>query len=165
MNENSEQNKKDKKIEINRDTLKRIIIVLAGLAAIILIFGAGVFVGEMKARFSYRWAENYQRNFAGPRNGFLSGFPMPAGGDFIESHGVFGQIIKINPSTDTGQVSDLVIKGQNNMERIVMITSSTAIQKGRQTIKKDDLKVGDNVTVIGSPNDQGQIEAKLIRVF
>ena len=139
------------------DILKKIIIVFACLAGIILIFGAGVFVGGMKARFSYRWAENYQRNFAGPREGFMMGFPMPFGGDFIESHGVFGQIIKIN--------SDLIIKGQNNIERVVLISSSTTIQKGIQTIKKDDLKVGDNVTVIGSPNEQGQIEANLIRVF
>jgi len=159
MNENNEQNKKDKKIEINRDILKRIIIIFAGLAAVILIFGAGVLVGEMKARFSYRWAENYQRNFAGPRAGFMAGMPMPfmTGGDFIQSHGVFGQIIKVN--------SDLVIKGKNNVENVVIISTSTAIQKGRQTITKEDLKVGDNVTVIGSPNDQGQIEAKLIRVF
>ena len=157
MNENSEQNKKDKKIGINRDTLKRIIVVLGGLAAVILIFGAGIFIGEMKARFSYRWAENYQRNFAGPRAGFLGGFPAPPGGDFIESHGVFGQIIKIN--------SDLVIKGQNNVERVVLINADTAIEKGRTTIKKEDLKVGDNLVIIGSPDDQGQIEAKLIRVF
>jgi hypothetical protein len=32
-------------------------------------------------------------------------------------------------------------------------------------IKKDDLKVGDQVVIIGSPNEQGQIEAKLIRIF
>ncbi len=144
-------------MKIERDALKRIIIIFAGLAAIILIFGAGVFVGGMKARFSYRWAENYQKNFAGPRGGFMNGFPARPGNDFIESHGVFGQIIKIN--------SDLVINGQNNVERIVIISSSTTIQKARQTITKDDLKVGDNVTVIGSPDDQGQIEAKLIRVF
>ncbi len=148
------------KWKIKRDTLKKIIIGLAGIAVIILIFGAGIFVGEMKARFSYRWAENYQRNFAGPRAGFLGdwrGIPMPPGSDFIESHGIFGQIIKIN--------SDLTIKGQNNVERVVIINADTAIQKGRQTIKKDDLKVGDNLVIIGSPNDQGQIEAKLIRVF
>ena len=30
---------------------------------------------------------------------------------------------------------------------------------------KDSLKVGDHVVIIGSPNEEGQIEAKLIRVF
>ncbi len=155
-NENNKENK-IMKLAMKPDILKKIIIGLVSIIIIILIFGAGIFIGETKARFSYRWAENYQRNFAGPRGGFLGRFPASPDGDFIESHGVFGQIIKIN--------SDLVIKGQNNIERIVLISTSTVIQKARQTITKDDLKVDDNVTVIGSPNDQGQIEAKLIRVF
>jgi len=163
MDENNKQN-----IKIKPDALKKIIIGFGGLAVIILIFGAGIFVGEMRARFSYRWAENYQRNFAGPRGGFLGGLPpFPPDSDFISSHGVFGQIISTKGGSASGGKinSDLVIKGQNNVERIVLISSSTLIQKGRQTIKKDDLKVGDNITAIGSPNDQGQIEAKLIRVF
>ena len=155
-NENNKENK-IMKLAMKPDILKKIIIGLVSIIIIILIFGAGIFIGKTKARFSYRWAENYQRNFAGPRGGFLGRFPASPDGDFIESHGVFGQIIKIN--------SDLVIKGQNNIERIVLISTSTVIQKARQTITKDDLKVDDNVTVIGSPNDQGQIEAKLIRVF
>jgi len=146
--------------KINRDTLKWIIIGLAGFVIIVLVFGAGMFIGGMKARFSYRWAENYHKNFAGPRSGFFGDWrklpPFP--GDFIESHGTFGEIIKINDS-------DFVIKGRNDMEKVVIITKDTLIKKGMTTIKKDELKVGDNVVVIGSPNEQGQIEAKLIRIF
>ena len=51
--------------------LKWIIIGVAIFVVIVLIFGAGMFVGGMKARFSYRWAENYHENFGGPRGGFL----------------------------------------------------------------------------------------------
>ena len=86
--------------------------------------------------------------------GMLPPFPP---GDFIESHGTFGEIIKIN--------GDLVIKGRDNTEKIIIIKDDTTIEKGRTAIKKEELKVGDQVVVIGSPNDQGQIEAKLIRVF
>lgn len=140
------------------DILKRVIVGLAGFVVLVLIFGVGMKIGELKARFSYRWAESYHKNFGGPRGGFFGdwrGFPR---GDFIESHGTFGEIIKINDS-------DLVIKGQGDMEKIILISEKTTVEKGRDTIKKEELKVGDRVVVIGSPNEQGQIEAKLIRIF
>jgi hypothetical protein len=155
MNEEKQQNKK-----INHDVLKWIIIGLAGFVIIVLIFGAGMFIGGMKARFSYQWAESYHKNFAGPRGGFLGDWrqlPSPPG-DFIESHGTFGEIIQINDS-------DFVIKGQGDLEKIIVINEDTILEKGRMAIKKDDLKVGDQVVIIGSPNEQGQIEAKLIRIF
>jgi hypothetical protein len=153
---NNEQNNK----KINRDVLKWIITGLAGFVIIVLIFGAGIFVGGMKARFSYRWAESYHKNFAGPRAGFFGDWqklPLPPD-DFIESHGTFGEIIKINDS-------DFVIKGQGDVEKVIIITKDTVIKKGMTTIKTEELKVGNQVVVIGSPNEEGQIEAKLIRLF
>jgi hypothetical protein len=141
------------------DALKKAIIVFLGLALVIFIFGVGVFVGETKARFSFRWAENYHNNFAGPKGGFLGDWqrlPMPPD-NFMESRGIFGEIIKIN--------GDLVIRGKDNMERVVILSASTLIERGRESIKKEDLKIGDKIVVIGSPNEQGQIEAKLVRIF
>lgn len=152
---NSEQNNK----KINRDVLKWVIVGLAGFVIVVLIFSAGMFVGGAKARFSYRWAESYHKNFAGPKSGFFGDWRMlPPPGDFIESRGTFGEIIKINDS-------DFVAKGQSDVEKVILITEGTIIQKGRDTIKKEELKVGDRVVVIGSSNENGQIEAKLIRVF
>jgi len=149
----------DKKTQY-KDGLKRVIIGIGIFVIVIFIFGFGMFVGGIKARFSYNWAESYHENFAGPREGFFGNWqrmpPLP--GDFIESHGTFGEIIKMNNS-------DFVIKGQAEMEKIVLIKDDTVIEKGRTKITKNDLKVGDQVVVIGSPNNQGQIEAKLIRLF
>jgi hypothetical protein len=166
MDENKQNNtgteqtrsKTDKKI--NRDILKWIIVGLAGFVVVFLIFGVGMFVGGMKARFSYRWAESYHKNFAGPQGGFFGNWraPLPLPGDFIEGHGTFGEIIKINDS-------DLVVKGRSDVEKIILITKDTIIEKGKDTIKKEELKVGDQIVIIGSPNEEGQIEAKLIRVF
>ena len=138
----------------DRDIFKWLLIGLAGLAILVLIFSAGVFIGGLKAKFSYRWAENYHRNFAGPKTGFMSDWrKMPLmHGDFIEGHGVFGEIIEM-------QENSFVIKGRGNIEKIVLIKQDTVINK------KSDLTVGDQVVVIGSPNNNGQIEAKLIRVF
>src|SRR4030042_6188356 len=155
MNEEKQLNKK-----INRDILKWIIVGVAGFIVVALIFGVGMCVGGMKAKFSYRWAESYHENFAGPRGGFLGDWRQlpPFSGDFIESHGAFGEIIQINDS-------DFVIKGQSDLEKIIVIKEDTILEKGRMAIKKDDLKVSDQVVIIGSPNEQGQIEAKLIRIF
>jgi hypothetical protein len=144
--------------KIRPDFLKLLMIGLGCLALAVFIFGAGVFVGGAKARFSYRWAESYHENFAGPSRGFFGDWRLPAPGDFVEGHGTFGQILKINET-------DLVVKGQNDVEKIVVFSKDTVIEKVKQTITKADLQVGDNIVVIGSPDDQGQIEAKLIRVF
>ena len=42
---------------------------------------------------------------------------------------------------------------------------STAIKEGDKTIKPEDLKVDDRVVIIGSPKDDGTIEAKFVRIF
>lgn len=153
----SEEKQTDKRI--NNDTLKWIIVGLAGFAIIILIFGTGMIVGGMKAKFSYQWAENYHKNFGGPKGGFFSDWrgmpPMP--GEFIEGHGAFGEIIEIR---DDG----FIIKDRGDIEKVVIITKDTIIKKGMKNTE-DNLEVGDHVVVIGSPNEEGQVEAKLIRVF
>ncbi len=132
---------------------KIILGVVGGIIIFLLVFQAGAFMGFRKASFSYRWAENYHRNFGGPREGFFNDF---SGRDFIDAHGVFGQIIKIDGST-------LVIKGRDDVEKIVLIKENTIIEHLRDTIKIADLKIDDYIVVIGEPNDAGQIEAKFIR--
>lgn len=141
----------------NRDILKWVVVGLACFGAAVLIFGAGVFVGGTKAKFSYRWAESYHKNFGGPKEGFLDGLRKFPAGDFIDGYGSFGEIIEIKDNS-------IIIRGQENIEKLVAINQNTAIVKGREIVK-DGVKVGDNVVVIGSPNEDGQIEAKLIRIF
>jgi hypothetical protein len=154
----TEEKPKEEEKPSKKDRLKWLILGLCGLIVILFILGLGIFIGATKARFSYRWAENYHKNFGGPRGGFMAGFPGFPERDFIEGHGTFGEIIKINDS-------DLVIKGRDDVEKVILITKDTVIKKGRKTIKKEDLKVGNAVTVIGTPDKEGRIEAELIRVF
>jgi hypothetical protein len=153
----TEEKKSDKKI--NLDILKWVIIGFVGLGSIVLIFGAGMVIGGMKANFSYRWAESYHKNFGGPRSGFMSDWrnipPMP--GDFIEGHGAFGEIIELE---DNG----FIIRGQGDVEKVIIINTNTVIKKGMKTVE-DNLQVGDQVVIIGTPNKDGQIEAALIRFF
>lgn len=151
------EEKHNKKILQNPDALKWVIIGLFGFIVIVLIFSAGVKVGTLKARYSYQWADNYHKNFAGPKGGFLGDWRKFPAGDFIGGHGAFGEVIELN---DSG----FVIKGRGDIEKIIVTTDDTVVKKGRQTVE-DGLKVGDRVTIIGSPNEEGQIEAKLIRTF
>jgi hypothetical protein len=147
--------------ERKHDILKWIIVGLLAIVVIVLIFGLGVFVGEKKAKFSYHWAENYHRMFAGPKAGFLGNLrmpPFPPFDEFIEGHGTFGEIIKI-------EGNNLVVKGRGNVEKVIVVTEKTVIKSGREDIKFSDLKIGDMIVIIGSPNEKGQIDAKLIRVF
>lgn len=135
------------------------LVAIGALIVLLLVFKAGEFVGYRKARFSYKWGENYNRNFAGPRSGFFGNFGLSFGDkDYINAHGTFGSIIKIDGST-------LIVKGSDNVEKTILISDTTTITSRRETIKAGDLKIDDRVVVIGSPNEQGQIEAKLIRVF
>lgn len=148
--------------EFFQSKIFRIVVwVMVGLVVCLLVFAAGVSVGFRKANFSYKWGENYHRNFGGPRGGFLKEF---RGGDFIEGHGTAGQIIKIDNLTSTSTPS-LVIRGTQEAEKLILIKSDTVINRLKETIKPGDLKVDDYVVVIGKPNEAGQIEAKLIRIM
>lgn len=141
---------------------KTVLVIIAGLFALAVLIGtfsAGVAVGYRKARFSYAWGENYHRNFGGPRGGFLRNFSQDfMGKDFIGAHGTFGQIIEVKDF-------ELVVRGKDNVEKIIIINKDTDIRRFQDTIQVENLKVNELIVVIGEPNDQGQIEAKFIRVM
>ena len=137
---------------------KGIIIGIGCLIILGFVFSLGIFVGTKKADFSFRWAEEYHNNFAGPQNGFFMGM-MNFDDEFTSSNGVFGQIIKVDSNSIT------VKDNKDNVEKIVLIDEKTSIIKQRQNIKLSNLKVGDNAIVIGEPNDKGQIQAGLIRIL
>ncbi|PIR91580.1 hypothetical protein COX74_00130 [bacterium (Candidatus Gribaldobacteria) CG_4_10_14_0_2_um_filter_41_16] len=136
-------------------TFKIILAAIGGLMIILLVFKTGMMVGFQKANFSCHWSDNYHQNFGGPRGGFPGGF---GDRDFIEANGSVGQIIKIATST-------LVIRGRGNVEKVVLIKADTVINQLKETITINELKTDDMVVVIGEPNNDGQIEAKLIRVM
>ena len=140
-------------------TVKTIFWAIGALIILLFVFQTGVFVGFKKTAFSCRWGENYLNNFIGQHKGFGKKFEKEFfGKDLFNAHGVFGVIIKLDDST-------FVIKGTDGMEKIVVLTDKTVINRFHETIKATDLKVDDNIVVIGSPNEAGQIEAKLIRVM
>jgi len=135
------------------------IAILFAMAVLIGAFSVGMAIGFRKARFSYAWGENYHKNFSGPRGGFFKDFSNDLmGADFIGAHGAFGPIIDISNS-------ELAIRGRDNVEKIIVVGEDTDIRRLKDTILLEDLKLDEPIVVIGEPNEQGQIEAKFIRVM
>jgi hypothetical protein len=135
--------------------INKIIIILVAFILLFSVFSLGMFVGERKANFSFRWAEQYHKNFAGPRNGFFQDF---MGKDFMESNGTFGKIIQINEDS-------IIVSGRENPEKVISITKNTIIRCQKKDMSISDFKINDEVIIIGEPNQDGQIDAKLIRVM
>jgi hypothetical protein len=132
-----------------------IIYTFGILVLIILIFSAGISVGFHKAQFGRAWGENYEHNF-----GMKPNFPGPGfrRDNIPNAHGAVGKIIKIENST-------LIVQNKENLEKVVLVEENTQILKMKEQIKLTDLKLDDFIVVIGSPNDQGQVKAKLIRLM
>ena len=142
--------------EITRSKKFKFFLFGIGFVVILLVdFGLGVLVGYKKANFSYKWEENYSRNFMGSRREMPGGM---MGKDFTNASGIFGEIIKIDGM-------NLTINGQDGVEIVVVLKPDTAIRDHRNSVKSADLKVGEHITVIGSPNDAGQIEARFVRIM
>lgn len=135
----------------------KLLVISASAAILIFVFSAGVFIGHGKARFSQNWGENYYRNIIGHGKKDFNGF-IDFGRQSFGAHEGFGVIIKIDGNS-------IIIKDQSNIEKTILITDQTAIIKDRQNIKISDFKIDDKIVAVGKPNEQGQIEPKLIRVL
>jgi hypothetical protein len=145
------------KEEIHKSKMVRNIIIGIGIVIVVLgILRIGISVGERRARFVGQFGDNFERNFVGPMGrrgvgGFLDE-GLPGG------HGAAGQIVSIN-------LPQIVVTGPDNLEKIVAVGTSTVIRQFQQNIQSTDLKVGDSVVVLGSPDNSGVIDAKLIRIM
>lgn len=134
---------------------RNVLIGSASVIILLLTFKAGMVAGFRKSSYSFNWGQNYHRNFGGPREGWLDDL---RGRDFIDGNGITGQILKIDDST-------LVLKGRDGAERVIVVTDDTAIRRFKDSVSISDLHVDELIVVIGEPNDQGRIVAKLIRLM
>ena len=127
-----------------------------GIFVLLLIaFYSGVNVGFHKASFGRAWGENYEKNFGmmGPRPN--APFRME---NFPNAHGAVGKIIKIALPT-------LIVEDKDGTEKVILTTNETNLQNRKQPINLNELKINDFIVVIGTPNKDGQIEAKFIRIM
>lgn len=128
--------------------------IVGALILCAVIFHAGTVIGFRKATFSYRLGDNYHRIFVGRSRSE----PELSSGSLSPSHGVSGKIVKVD-------LPELVIESYGNTERSVIVNDRTEVRKFREALKPQDLRVDDEVVVIGSPDDSGEMEARLIRLI
>jgi hypothetical protein len=116
-------------------------IAFVGVVVLGTVFGAGFFMG--------RWSTRSRLAPLTPR------FVLPTG------HGAVGKIAQIEGTTITLQTRDgapltILSDNQTRFERGGVKTTKLNLR---------DLKIGDQVIVVGAPNAQGQIKARSIRVL
>ena len=58
-----------------------------------------------------------------------------------------------------------VVTGPDEIEKVIVVGDDTRIRRFDATIPATDLKVGDFTVILGSPNENSQIESKLIRIL
>ncbi len=132
-----------------------IVLVIAFATALLLSFHLGTIVGFRKASFSCAWNRNYAPLFGGPSRDWqpsaMKRLPDP--------HGAFGKVMRIDNR-------NIIIKDLNGMEKNVLVPPSSAtIRRGMDTIRFEDIRAQDTVSVFGRPDPEGRVEADLIRII
>ena len=130
------------------------IIAIGGVIILLFSFKAGVEVGYHKASYAFGWGEHYYDNIIAPR-GEKS---MMTNRRFINPHGTLGTVIK------TGD-EFLTVKDQDGVEKTVLVSKDTVINKGRGSASLNDIKTDEHVVIIGEANDNGQIQARFVRIM
>jgi len=144
---------------ISESKTARDIIIIIGIVIIVLgILFVGINIGERRARFAGNYGNNFERNFLGSKSGMTGMMERYFGGTMPGAHGSTGEILSVN-------LPQIIVSGQDNLEKTVLISTSTVIRQFRENMQSSDLKAGDFVVILGDPNDQGQIDAKLIRIM
>lgn len=140
---------------VRSQSFKGILVGVLVTVVILLVFQAGVFVGYRKAAFAYHFGDSYYRVFDGRADKGPFDIHMRS---FGEAHGAAGKIVDVTLPT-------FVVTGPDNVEKVVHVQGTTLIRRFDTDAAPEDLKAGDFVVVLGDPNDNAQIEAKLIRIM
>lgn len=120
---------------------------------LVIVFAGAGFYGGIKYQQSQRASFNGQLgNSQTTRQGLRNGDANRGG-----FRPVAGEII----STDDKSIT---VKLQDDSSKIVLINGKTQINKA-ETVGKSELKVGERVSVFGSENKDGSINAQNIQLF
>lgn len=136
--------------------MRTVLWILGGLIVLFVVFGLGIAVGYERAGFADGFDRNYFRIFfGGPPTGPIGMMVPPMSGNL---HGVVGTVIDLGTST-------ISVENQQNNEQSVVVFPGTIIRDGNNTVMIDAMEIGDQIAVIGEPNDQGQIVAHFVRIL
>lgn len=113
------------------------LVAISGLIVLILVFGAGFAAG--------RWSASPFGQFVRTSRDVTS----------RSGHGAIGMVQTID-----GQ--KITIQSRDGKLETILVSDDTKFDKNFQKISFSDLKVNDQIVVIGSPNEDGEINARLI---
>ena len=116
--------------------LKTILVALGILCAFVVVFGAGFWLGRT-SETSFSSVAPYARN------------PTRSG------HGATGIIQEISDQK-------IVLRTRDGATQVILVNGETRFDKGFKQVSQSDLKVNDRIIVLGSPNAQGEIVARLV---
>lgn len=136
---------------IRHNKLLAAVVAIATLLVLLVTFELGVMLGYREAAFSYHLNDGFNRNFGAGGAGFGADATHP------HPHGSMGQIVSL-------ALPVITVESPDRPEQQVRIGSSTIVRDQERTIRADELTVGEQVVVLGTPNDQGEVEAALVRV-
>lgn len=134
---------------------KSVVYLLAILLAAVVIFEAGVAVGYHRAAFSYHWNAGFMGDDRDPR-AFFAVFQH--GPDEPNPHGTIGQVVSVH-------LPELLVKGPNTPEQLVIVGPGTQVRRFRSDGTSTDIAAGQQVIVVGDPDDKGQIQASFVRIL
>ncbi len=125
-----------------RDKWLRIVLITIGILLVLfIVLGAGIFVARLHTHGDQNPVELLRRLF------------------YLRSgHGAIGAIQSIDQQT-------IVLQLRDGSSQTILLNKETRVERNRAKITAANLRVGDRVTVIGSPNNQGAIVARWIHVF
>ncbi len=134
-------------------TAMGIIVVIVALIMILATFEAGRAFGLHQARGAGAWGANYDHMFGNPTGpGLGARSPLPGG------HGAEGTISDVTLPT-------FHIVDPNHPEETVRLDANTIIRSKDGNVASTTLTSGQSVIVLGAPDSQGTIDAKLIRIM
>ncbi len=128
--------------------VRAILWIVGAVVAFLFVFGLGALAGYHEASFAGRFGDNYFRNFFG-------GFPA---GHMANMHGAAGEVIDVSSSSFS-------VRDADGDEESVLVAPDAIIREMNNTLTMSEVRVGNGVTVIGTPDANGQIEARFVRVF
>jgi hypothetical protein len=154
---NSLQNVDFKQFAKSKNT-RRLILILVVVALMLLSFQVGAETGRRQVEFSGRMGDNYARMFEMHRGG-----PTDFGRGMMSrgipgGYGATGKVVSV-------AANSIVVAGLDDTEKIVHVNSGTMIRELQNDATTSDIKVSDSVIVIGTPNTNGEIDARLIRIL
>lgn len=148
-------------LDIKKITQSKVLIIVALIAGFIAIlafvFQVGVFVGFHKASFLFKNGDNFYKAYGNRDNRMMGGMGMLKD-ELSGGHGAIGKIVKI-------ELPNLVVLGPDNIEKIIITSTTTSVREARNEKSIGDLSLDNFITVLGTPNEQGQIVAKFIRIL